>query len=135
MARLERDLERLTTGVRLLGIKSCSWCNKYFRCSDSVTLFDPGTPVCYSCVLEWWHHQCNQLSVQERENIERALKIWLLRYHHAEVIKNPQKMPKDPPPQLPIVVSCNECHASGFVANTRCGYCDGRGTVWIVVRG
>ncbi len=56
VTRLERDLERLTTGVRLLGIKSCSWCNKYFRSSDSVTLFDPATPVCYSCVLEWWHH-------------------------------------------------------------------------------
>jgi hypothetical protein len=135
VARLERDLERLTTGVRLLGIKSCSWCSKFLRSSDPATLFDTGTPVCYSCVLEWWHHQCNQLTVQERENIERALKIWLLRYHHAEVIKNPQKLPKEPPPHLQIVVSCNECHATGYVAGTRCGYCDGRGTVWIVVRG
>lgn len=135
VARLERDLERLTSGVRLLGIKSCCWCNKFLRSSDPATLFDPGTPVCYNCVLEWWHHQCNQLNVQERENIERALKIWLLRYHHAEVIKTPRKLPKDPAPQVQIVVSCNECHATGYGAGTRCGYCDGRGTVWIVVRG
>jgi len=135
VARLERDLERLTTGVSLLGIKSCSWCKKFLRSSDPATLFDPGTPVCYGCLLEWWHHQCNQLSVKEREVIERALKTWLLRYHQAEVVKNPQKLPKDPPPQLQIVVSCNECHATGYVAGNRCGYCDGRGTVWIVVRG
>ena len=52
VARLEGDLERLTTGVRLLGIKSCSWCNKFLRSSDPASLFDPGIPVCYSCILE-----------------------------------------------------------------------------------
>lgn len=134
VARLERDFERLTTAVGQLGIKACSRCKRFLRTSDPATLFDHGTPVCYGCVLEWWRHQCTQLSVKEREITERALKIWLLRYHHAEVIKNPQKLPKDPPAQLQLVVSCNECLAAGYVDGARCGFCDGRGTVWIVVR-
>jgi hypothetical protein len=28
------------------------------------------------------------------------------------VVKNPEKPPKDPPPQLRIVVSCSECKAT-----------------------
>jgi hypothetical protein len=132
--RLERDLEHLTTGAGLLGIKACCWCKKFFRTSDPGALFDAATPVCYGCIAEWWRNQCNELNVSQREIIERALKIWLLRYHHAEVVKNPEKLPKDPPPQLQVVVSCNECHATGYVNGARCGLCDGRGAVWIVVR-
>lgn len=53
--------------------------------------------------------QCNQLSVNEREIIERQLKTWLLMYHHAEVVRGPEKLPKDPPPQPRIVVSRLPC--------------------------
>ena|ERR1022692_276097 len=82
LERLEHELERLTAAVGLLGIKPCSWCKKFLRSSDPATFFSRDTPVCYECVPEWWHYQCNQLSVNEREIIERQLKIWLLRYRH-----------------------------------------------------
>jgi hypothetical protein len=131
LARLECDLEHLTAGVGLLGIKPCSWCKRFLRASDPAALFDHGSPVCYRCIPEWWPHQCGQLSVKEREIAEHELKIWLVSYHHADVVKNPDKLPKDP--QLQIVVSCYECHAAGYLAGVRCRFCDGRGTVWIVV--
>ena len=134
LERLEHELERLTAAVGRLGIKPCSWCKKFLRSSEPATFFSRDTPVCYQCVPEWWRYQCNQLSVHEREIIERQLKTWLLRYRHAEVVRGPEKLPKDPPPHLRIVVSCNECQATGYLNKVRCGFCDGRGTVWIVVR-
>lgn len=131
---LERYLERLTTGVALLGIKACVWCKKFFRNSDPATLFEVGTTVCYSCVAEWWQSQSIDLSAKQREVVEYELKNWLIRCHHAEVFKSPEKVPKDPSPKLELVVSCYECGASGASGGERCRFCDGRGTIWIVVR-
>ena len=134
LAALQSDLERLTTGVALLGIKPCSWCKKFFRNSDPGALFDAGGTVCYGCIPEWWLRQSSELSLKQRELIEYELKNWLVRCHHAEVIKAPEKLPKDPLAKLQIVVSCYECSATGNLSGTRCRFCDGRGTVWIVVR-
>jgi len=134
LAGLERDLERLTTGVSLLGIKPCCWCKKFFRTSEPGALFEAGAVVCYGCIHDWWTHQSTELSLKQRELFEYELKNWLVRCHHGEVIKNPDKLLKDPPAKLQIVVSCYECGATGNLSTERCRFCDGRGTVWVVVR-
>ena len=133
LAGLERELERLTTGIALLGIKPCVWCRKFFRNSDPGILFEAGPTVCYGCIPEWWHHQSDELTTKQRETVEFELKNWLVRAHHAEVVKSPDKLSKDPVPKLQIVVSCYECGASGNLHDERCRFCDGRGTVWVVV--
>jgi len=97
-------------------------------------LFEAGPVVCYGCIPDWWHHQSSEMNLKQRELLEYELKNWLVRCHHAEIIKNPEKVPKDPPPKLQIVVSCYECGASGNLGGERCHFCDGRGTVWAVVR-
>jgi len=134
LSSLERDLERLTTGIALLGIKPCSACKKFFRISEPGVLFDAGIPVCYGCIPDWWPQMSADLSTKRREIIEFELKNWLIHYHHAEVFRSPEKLPKDPPPRLQLVVSCHECNASGALDGTRCRFCDGRGTLWIAVR-
>jgi len=134
LTELESHLQRLTTGMALLGIKPCCWCKKFFRSSDPGALFEAGATVCYTCISEWWHHESTQSSLKQREFIEYELKNWLVRCHHAEVFKSPDKLPKDPAPKLQMVVSCYECGTTGAVGGERCRFCDGRGTVWIVVR-
>ena len=134
LAALQSDLERLTTGVALLGIKACSQCKKFFRATEPGVLFEAGVVVCYGCIQDWWNQQSSHLALKQRELLEYELKNWLVRCHHAEVIKNPEKVPKDPPAKLQVIVSCYECGASGTLTGERCRFCDGRGTVWVVVR-
>ena len=134
LAELTSHLERLTTGVSLLGIKPCVWCKKFFRSSDPGVLFEAGTTVCYTCIPEWWQHQSGEVSLKQKEFIEYELKNWLVRCHHAEVFKSPEKLPKEPPPKLQMVISCYECGASGNLNGENCRFCEGRGTVWAVVR-
>lgn len=132
LVKLERDLDHLARGVGLLGIKPCCWCGKFFRSIEPATLFDHGAPVCFRCIPDWWHRQSGLLGVKEREIAEHAMKMWLIGYHHADVIKRQEDVPKNP--QLELVVGCYECHASGYLHDVRCRFCDGRGTVWVVVK-
>jgi len=60
-------------------------------------LFEAGPVVCYGCIPDWWHHQSSEMNLKQRELLEYELKNWLVRCHHAEIIKNPEKVPKDPP--------------------------------------
>jgi hypothetical protein len=134
VAQLQRDLEHLTTGVALLGIKRCCWCKRFLRTADPGLLFDAGPAVCFACIPAWWPSHSSELTLKQREVLEYELKNWLVRCHHAEVIRSLEKLPKDPAPRLQIVVSCYECNASGNISGERCRFCDGCGTLWIVVR-
>jgi len=134
IGELERDLQHLTTGVALLGIKRCNWCKKFSRTSDSGLLFDSGATVCFACIPEWWPQYSNEVAPKQREIVEFELKNWLIRSHHAEVVRDPAKLPKDASPRLQIVVSCHECNGTGNAAGERCRFCDGQGSIWILVR-
>ena len=134
LARLELDLQRLRDAFSLLGISACSWCKKFFRRTDPGALFDAGELVCYGCIHEWWPQRCINLSTKERENLEGKLVFWLRDYHHAELFKDPAKLPESSLQELHIVANCLECRGTGkLMGQERCRYCDGRGTVWVIV--
>jgi hypothetical protein len=135
LASLKRDLEHLKAGVGLLGITPCSWCNVFYRRSDPGALFHCGEFVCYDCVPQWWLRRCPELSGDDRQRTERELRRWLVNHHHAEVIGRSGDLPRPEPLLLKLVTGCEQCEASGKTyAGGRCPHCDGRGTVWIVVR-
>ena len=135
LARLELDLQRLKDAFGLLGISACSWCKKFFRRTDPGALFDAGELVCYGCIHEWWPQRCMNLSTKERENLESKLVFWLRDYHHAELFKDPAKLPESSLQELHIVATCLECRGTGkLLGQERCRYCDGRGTVWVIVQ-
>jgi hypothetical protein len=134
LARLEVDLERLKEAFGLLGVSACSWCNKFLRRSDPGALFDAGELVCYGCIREWWPHRCAELSNKDRENLEGKLVFWLRDHHHAEMFKDPAKLPESSLQELNIVATCMECHGTGkSLGQDHCRYCEDRGTVWVVV--
>ena len=134
VARHELDLERVRDALGLLGVNPCSWCNKFFRRSDPGALFDAGELVCYGCIPEWWPQRCAQLSNKERENLEGKLVFWLRDHHHAELFKDPAKLPESSLQELHIVANCLECRGTGKLGGEeRCRYCEGRGTVWVIV--
>jgi hypothetical protein len=134
LARHQIELDRLKDALALLGVVHCSCCQKFFRRSDPGTVFDAGTPVCYGCIAEWWPHRCSQLDVKDREALEGKLVFWLRQYHHAELFKDPVKLPESSLQELHIVANCLECRGTGkLMEMERCRYCEGRGTVWVIV--
>jgi len=84
-------------------------------------------------VPQWWLHRCPELSGDDRQKAERALRRWLISHHHAEVIGRSGDLPKPERLLLKLVNGCEQCNASG---KTYTGglypRCDGRGTVWVV---
>ncbi len=134
LSRQQLDLDRLKEALGLLSISPCSWCKKFFRRTDPGTLFEAGELVCYGCIHEWWQQRCVNLSTKEREGIEGKLVFWLRDYHHAELFKDPAKLPDPSLQELHIVATCLECRGTGkLLGQERCRYCDGRGTVWVIV--
>jgi hypothetical protein len=135
LSRVERDLNELIGGLALLGVKRCSQCRQFFRCADPGALFDYGKLVCYECVSKWWPPLSAQLNVRDREEIEGKLSSWLRKYHRAEVVKeDPGKLLGARETELQIVTHCRECRGSGrLLEGERCRFCNGHGTVWIVV--
>ncbi len=134
LSRHQFDLDRLTDALGLLGIRRCSCCEKFFRRSDPGALFDAPELVCYACIREWWPRRGAQLGVKEREALEGKLVFWLREHHHAELFKDPAKLPETSLQELNIVAGCLECRGTGkLMAEERCRYCEGRGTVWVVV--
>jgi len=135
LAGLERGLKHLKTGVELLGVTPCSCCDTYFRRSDPGALFHWGDFVCYDCVPQWWLHRCPELSADHRQKTERELRRWLVSHHHAEVIGRSGDLPTPERLLMKLVTGCEQCDASGKTySGARCHHCDGRGTVWVVVR-
>jgi hypothetical protein len=135
LASLERGLEHLNAGLRLLGITPCSCCANYYRSSDRGALFPCcGELVCYNCFPQWWLQQSPKLSGADRQKVERDLRRWLISHHKAEVIGRPEDMH---PERLlvKLIIGCEECNGSGKTyKGSRCPRCDGRGDVWLVVR-
>jgi hypothetical protein len=133
LTRIERELEHLREGMGLLGVKSCSWCKKFFLASEPGALFDCGELVCYDCIREWWPHRSGELSAMDREAIERKLVRWLLNHRRAEVVRHAGQPPNGQAEDLRLVAVCTECEGAGTLLGARCRYCDGRGTVWVVI--
>jgi hypothetical protein len=75
------------------------------------------------------------LGTTERERIESKLASWLRKYHRAEVVKEtPGKELDAPKAVFQIVARCAECAGSGkLMEGERCRFCNGFGTVRIVV--
>ncbi|HZW95780.1 MAG TPA: hypothetical protein VFF64_22730 [Candidatus Eremiobacteraceae bacterium] len=134
LAQQQSELDRLRDALGLLGVNACFWCKKFLRRSDPGMLFDAGELICYGCIRDWWPQRCAQLSSKERETLEGKLVFWLRDHHHAETFKDPAKLPESSMQELHIVANCLECHGTGkLLGEERCRYCDGRGTVWVIV--
>jgi len=135
LARQQLDLDRMKDALGLLGVSACSWCTKFYRRSDPGALFDTGSElICYGDIHEWWPQRCLELSTKEREDLEGKLVFWLRDFHHAELFKDPAKLPESSLQELHIVANCLECRGTGkLMGQERCRYCDGRGTVWVIV--
>jgi hypothetical protein len=134
LARHELDLDRLKDALALLGVNACAHCKKFLRRSDSGALFDAGELVCYGCIHEWWPQRAAQLGIKERETLEGKLVFWLRDFHHAETYKDPAKLPEASLQELHIVANCLECRGAGkSMGQERCRFCEGRGTVWVIV--
>jgi hypothetical protein len=135
LANLERGLEHLKAGLGLLGVKPCTWCGTFRRRSDPGALFERGEYVCVNCIPQWWLHRCPELGATDRQAVERELRQWLISHHHAEVILLPGKLPKPEQLLMKLVTGCEQCNGSGKTpSGGLCHHCDGRGTVWVVVR-
>jgi hypothetical protein len=134
LARHQLELDRVKDALALLGVNACAWCRKFVRRSDPGALFDAGELVCYSCIREWWPERSAQLGVKERETLEGKLVFWLRDFHRAETFKDPAKLPEASLQELHIVANCLECRGTGkSMGEDRCRYCEGRGTVWVIV--
>jgi hypothetical protein len=134
LARQQLELDRMKDALALLGVNACSWCRKFVRRSDPGALFDAGELVCYGCIREWWPERSAQLGVKERESLEGKLVFWLRDFHRAETFKDPAKLPEASQQELHIVANCLECRGTGkSMGEARCRFCEGRGTVWVIV--
>ncbi len=135
LARQQSELDRLRDALGLLGVNACFWCKKFLRRSDPGMLLDAGELICYGCIRDWWPQRSAQLSSKERETLEGKLVFWLRDHHHAETFKDPAKLPESSMQELHIVANCLECRGTGKLAGgeERCRYCEGRGTVWVIV--
>jgi hypothetical protein len=135
LSHLEHDLNDVIAALALLGIKRCSQCKQFVRASEPGALFDYDKPVCYGCISKWWPAISAQLNIAKRENIEAKLAAWLRKYHRAEIIKEaPGNVLDTTTAELAIVARCVECSGSGrLMEGERCRFCNGFGTVRIVV--
>jgi len=137
LAQVQTELKDLISALALLGIQRCSRCRRFFRSSESGALFDYGELVCFACVPAWWHSVSGTLSMIDREKLEAKLSSWLRKYHQAQVIRQE----KDEVPSLSqcnfqMVVHCAECNGSGkLLEGERCRFCNGFGTVRVVIVG
>jgi hypothetical protein len=135
LTRVEHDLNDLVGALALLGVKRCSQCRQFFRCADRGALFDCDQLVCYCCIPDWWCSVSARLGVADRERIEGRLASWLRKNHRAEVIKvTPGNVLDTTNAEFQIAAKCLECSGSGtLMEGERCRFCNGLGTVRIVV--
>ena len=134
LERLERDLGLVRRALTLLGLRRCSQCGEFYRGSEAGALFDGGELICRDCVEEWWPQHREELKVRDREVVERRLVNWLVSYHGGKVLQRPeQDVGKSE--TFRLTMSCVRCDGLGYVGGERCGSCDGRGAVWVVVPG
>jgi len=133
VARIDRDLENLKKGLSLLGVKPCCCCGTFFRSSERNQLFDCGELVCLDCIHGWWTSRAPELTIEDREMIERKLVHWLLNHHRAKIIRKTEEFLNPQRRKLHLVVSCARCDGTGICLRKRCQSCDGRGTVCLAI--
>jgi hypothetical protein len=136
LSGLERRLKRQEAGLGLLGLRPCNCCGTFYRRSDAGALCDCGELVCYDCIPRWWSQRSPKLSTEERQTVERELRQWLVGRHHAEVIGKLKDLPEPDRLMMKLVTGCEQCGGTGKTSGTGgiCHHCDGRGTVWVIVR-
>ena len=135
LASLEREQEHLKAGLGLLGIRPCTRCGVFYRRADAGALCDCGELVCYNCIPQWWQHRSPQLSAKGRQAVEREMRQWLVSHHNAQVIGKAEDLPKPDRLIMKLVTGCEQCDGIGKTSAGRPGHhCDGRGTVWVVIR-
>lgn len=128
------EIQRLKNALSLLGVNDCSRCKKFYRRSDPGALFDAGELVCYGCLQAWWAECSPELDSKDRTNIESKLVFWLREERHAELFKDPAKLPEGSLQEFSMVATCLECHGTGkSLGQNSCRFCEGRGAVWVVV--
>jgi hypothetical protein len=134
LTRVEHKLNGLMQGLSLLGVKRCSWCERFFRASDPGTMFSGGGElVCFGCIPAWWSARREDLGCEERKNLETDLVFWLRGFHNARLVKGSRPTEKRPV-RFELVANCLECRGSGaLLGGRRCRYCDGPGVVRVVV--
>jgi|SRR5450755_1771941 hypothetical protein len=133
LARLEQELKLISQALSLLGLRRCSQCGTFFRATDRAACFDGGESVCIRCLECWWNRSRAQLSVKDREIIERRLVTWLINYHGARVVQHRIPERGDLSESLCILAGCTQCDGAGQFGGRSCRACEGRGTVWVVV--
>jgi hypothetical protein len=135
MVRVEHDLSDVIAALSLLGVKRCSQCKQFFRSADPGALFENGQTVCYKCIPAWWSSLSTRLGIVDRERLEGKLATWLRKHHHAEVVKEtPGVSPDAANTEFQMVARCVECAGTGkLMEGERCRFCNGFGTVRIVV--
>jgi hypothetical protein len=135
VSRVEHDLNDLIAGLALLGVKRCSQCKQFLRSAEPGALFDGGQIVCYKCIPDWWSSFSQRFGVAEREHTEGKLASWLRKYHRAEIVKEtPEKAADISNVEFQMIAKCLECSGSGkLMEGERCRFCNGAGTVRIVV--
>jgi hypothetical protein len=135
MVRIEHDLSDVIDALALLGVKRCSECKQFFRSADPGALFENGHIVCYKCIPDWWSACSQRLGVADRERLEAKLASWLRKHHRAEVVKEtPGKVLDTSSAEFQMVAKCAECGGTGkLMEGERCRFCNGFGTVRIVV--
>lgn len=134
LSRQQDQIDRMKDALALLGVAQCSWCRKYFRRTEPGAMFDGGELVCYGCIPEWWPGRRQQLSGKDRDDLEGKLVFWLRQFHKAESFKDPAKLPERSQQELSLEARCLECRGTGTSGgDERCRFCEGRGSVWIVV--
>ncbi|HXR34030.1 MAG TPA: hypothetical protein VN830_10000 [Verrucomicrobiae bacterium] len=136
LTRIERELEHQKTGLAALGVKPCSRCDIFYLRSNPGALFNCGELVCFKCIQQWWLDRSPNLSPDDRTKTESALCRWLLNHHQAELILRLSDLPSPEQLRIKLVVACESCNSEGKIFSGRkCTQCDGRGTVWVIVRG
>jgi len=135
LTRIERELEHQKTGLAALGVKPCSRCDIFYLRSNPGALFNCGELVCFNCIQQWWLDRSPNLSPDDRTKAESALCRWLLNHHQAELILRLDDLPSPEQLRIKLVVGCETCNSEGKIfSGKKCTQCDGRGTVWVVVR-
>jgi hypothetical protein len=139
LAGVERTLEQMQAGLGLLGVRRCVRCGRFLRTTQPGALFDGGggEMVCFECLVPWWSARLGGLSDEDRRRTELAMTRWLVVNHGAEIMRRPEEIARlEPAPRIKLVVGCEQCNSSGKdpSGGRPCGRCNGRGTVWVVLR-
>ena len=75
-----------------------------------------------------------QISVHDREKLESKPASWLRKYHQAQVKQDQDDGASSNNYGFQMVVHCTECNGSGkLLEGERCRFCNGLGTIRIVI--